>query len=122
MFEILFFVGFLAFYYTVQIRICVGSGGHAVHMDCVILVQWQGAPDLTQSRVCLTTFLELVEFRDAGITFYAADFWASWDLGIIAVGIAFFIARMIGIATDNTRATDIAFDILSVEALFLVPR
>ena len=54
--------------------------------------------------------------------FYTADFWASWDLGIIAVGIAFFIARMIGIAENDQKTTDIAFDILSIEALFLVPR
>jgi hypothetical protein len=67
-------------------------------------------------------FLELVEFWDAGITFYAADFWASWDLGIIAIGIAFFVTRMIGLARVDAGTTDIAFDILSVEALFLVPR
>ena len=70
----------------------------------------------------LTLLLELGEFWDAGVTFYATDFWTSWDLGIIAVGIAFFIARMIGIAREDTGATDVAFDILSVEALFLVPR
>ena len=66
--------------------------------------------------------LELGEFWDAGTTFYATDFWSSWDLGIIAIGIAFFIARMVGIADHNQRANDAAFDILSVQALVLVPR
>lgn len=65
---------------------------------------------------------ELVEFLDAGSTFYAADFWSLWDLGIIFVGMAFFILRMIGLAKNDHYATDIAFDILSIEALFLVPR
>lgn len=67
-------------------------------------------------------FIELVEFWDAGSTFYATDFWSLWDLGIIFVGIAFFIARMIGLSRHDPIATDIAFDILSIEALFLVPR
>ena len=65
---------------------------------------------------------ELVELWDAGFTFYAADFWAVWDLGIIAVGISFFISRMVGLSTENHMVTDTAFDILALEALFLVPR
>ena len=65
---------------------------------------------------------ELVELWDAGFTFYAADFWAVWDLGIIAVGISFFISRMVGLSTENHMVTDTAFDILALEALLLVPR
>jgi hypothetical protein len=63
-----------------------------------------------------------VEFLDAGSTFYAADFWSFWDLGIIFVGITFFVLRMIGLANNDKYATDVAFDVLSIEALFLVPR
>ena len=65
---------------------------------------------------------ELVELWDAGFTFYAADFWAVWDLGIIAVGISFFVSRMVGLSTENHMVTDTAFDILALEALLLVPR
>ena len=65
---------------------------------------------------------EFGEFWDAGTTFYATDFWSFWDLGIIATGVAFFITRMVGIVDGNQRTTDTAFDILAVEALFLVPR
>jgi hypothetical protein len=65
---------------------------------------------------------ELVELWDAGFTFYAADFWAVWDLGIIAVGISFFVSRMVGLSTGNHMVTDTAFDILALEALLLVPR
>lgn len=67
-------------------------------------------------------YTELVELWDAGFTFYAADFWAVWDLGIIAVGISFFVSRMVGLSTENHMITDTAFDILALEALLLVPR
>ena len=63
-----------------------------------------------------------MEFLDAGSTFYITDFWALWDIAIIATGAAFFIARMVGLARNDLHTIDIAFDILAVEALFLVPR
>jgi len=65
---------------------------------------------------------ELGEFWDAGLTLYATDFWSFWDLGIIATGVVFFVFRMVGLHTGNRNTTDTAFDVLSVEALFLVPR
>lgn len=63
-----------------------------------------------------------MEFLDAGSTFYATDFWSLWDLGIIFVGFSFFIARVIGLVNGDVHVTDVAFDILSIEALFLIPR
>lgn len=36
---------------------------------------------------------EFGEFRDAGRLFYAADFWSIWDLGIIGIGVTFFLVR-----------------------------
>lgn len=63
-----------------------------------------------------------MEFLDAGTTFYATDFWALWDLSIIATGVAFFVTRIVGLAKHDLHVIDIAFDILAVEALFLVPR
>jgi len=65
---------------------------------------------------------ELADFVDAGTVFYSTYFWSLWDLGIIATGMAFFIVRMVAIANRDKQLTEIAFDILSVEALFLVPR
>ena len=125
-FEVLFFAAFLAFYYTVLVQ----KSFHAVTTEEVMLYIWLTAftynglahqcNDSTRSK--LTLRVELVEFRDAGFTFYAADFWAVWDLGIIAVGIAFFVSRMIGLSTDHRITTDTAFDILALEALLLVPR
>lgn len=125
-FEVLFFAAFLAFYYTVLVQ----KSFHAVTAEEVMLYIWLTAftyNGLTHqwnysTRNMLTLCAELVEFRDAGFTFYAADFWAIWDLGIIAVGIAFFVSRMIGLSTDHRITTDTAFDILALEALLLVPR
>lgn len=65
---------------------------------------------------------EIVELRDAGFLFYQTDFWSIWDLAIILVGLAFFITRVIGLVKDSSYITDVAFDILSMAALFLVPR
>jgi len=126
MFEVLFFAAFLAFYYTVLVQ----KSFHAVTAEEVMLYIWLAAftyNGLARERhnstwITLTIHAEIVEFRDAGFTFYAADFWAIWDLGIIAVGIAFFVSRMIGLSTDHRITTDTAFDILALEALLLVPR
>ncbi|SMY27925.1 unnamed protein product [Zymoseptoria tritici ST99CH_1A5] len=108
LFEVLFFAAFLAFYYAVLVQRPVQHISTPEIMLYVWLVSF--------------AYNELVEFLDAGSTFYAADFWSLWDLGIIFVGMAFFILRMIGLAKNDHYATDIAFDILSIEALFLVPR
>ncbi|KAI5363068.1 hypothetical protein Slin15195_G104450 [Septoria linicola] len=107
-FEVLFFGVFLALYYIVLVK------KQATHITIpeVLLYIWLAS----------FSYNELVEFRDAGLTFYATDFWSLWDLGIISVGIAFFVARAIGLAHHDAYVNDVAFDILSVEALFLVPR
>lgn len=33
------------------------------------------------------------EFLDAGSAFYAADFWSLWDIGIVVIGLVFFVMR-----------------------------
>jgi len=78
-------------------------------------------PDSNRWLTVLTVS-ELVEYTDAGLSFYVTDFWSLWDLAIIATGVAFFIARMVGLAKSDLHTIDTAFDILAVEALFLVPR
>jgi hypothetical protein len=91
---------------------------------------------------------EIGEFWDAGTTtFYLADFWSLWDLLVIGIGVAFFITRescasalslfpmvgrvvqskltiagMIGLHQGSDRIIDTSFDILALEALFLIPR
>lgn len=77
-FEVLFFASFLALYYAVLVE--------------------RNPYRITPLEVCLYVWLfafaydEMSEFVDAGL-FYYADFWSSWDLTIIAVGVAFMITR-----------------------------
>lgn len=80
---------------------------------------------------------------DAGIVFYQMDFWNMWNMAIIGTGIAFVIASessvndresilfcllinecagVVGLVKESDSITDLSFDILSLEALFLVPR
>jgi hypothetical protein len=43
------------------------------------------------------------EFLDAGQAFYSTDFWSLWDLGIVAIGLAFFICSKITLALFLVR-------------------
>lgn len=129
-FETLFFLAFLAFYYTV-----LGQKPYKdIYASEILLYVWiasfayngefrrkRGAGG-HDARLLTAVSSELGEFFDAGSTLYAKDFWMTWDLGIIFTGAAFFCLRMIGLAKEDHKITDIAFDVLSVEALFLVPR
>jgi hypothetical protein len=77
--------------------------------------------------------------KDSGVTFYAADFWSWLDMFIIIIGIIFMGFRkpacngaviiwsdntvgIAGVVKDSDDITDTAFDVLSLEALLLVPR
>ncbi|KAK2627683.1 hypothetical protein QTJ16_002329 [Diplocarpon rosae] len=107
-FEILFFATFLFLYYAVLVE------RNPYHVNCVevILYIWFAA----------FSYDELGEFIDAGSIFYAVDIWNGCDIIIILVGAAFAIARFAGIYKNSNPITDTAFDILSLEALFMVPR
>lgn len=107
-FQSTFFAVFLALYYFLLYE----RDPHKITPVEILLYFW------------LVSFAydELSEFTDAGFMFYSNDFWSLWDLGIIATGIAFIIARVIGLTKNDDYIINIAFDILSLEALFLVPR
>jgi hypothetical protein len=83
---------------------------------------------------------ELSEFIDAGSIFYAVDIWNGCDLIIILIGAAFLVTSraiqiyfhthmtltgllgVIGLLKNSDPIINTAFDILSLEALFMVPR
>lgn len=65
---------------------------------------------------------EFGEYIDAGTAFYATDFWSLWDIGIVAIGGVFFVLRIIGLSKGSDEIIGWAFDILALEALFLIPR
>ncbi|KAL1987458.1 hypothetical protein VTN96DRAFT_3840 [Rasamsonia emersonii] len=107
-FEAAFFVSFLVLYYAVL-----------VERDPTRI-----SPLETMMYIWIAAFAydELSGMTDAGMLFYQMDFWSLWNLGIIGTGIAFVVARIVGLAKQNDYITDLSFDILSLEALFLVPR
>lgn len=107
-FQSAFFAAFLALYYFMLYN----RDPYKITAVEVLLYLW----------LISFAYDELSEFTDAGFMFYSNDFWSLWDLGIIGTGIAFIIARAIGLTKGDDYITKIAFDILSLEALFLVPR
>jgi len=107
-FEVFFFLGFLVLYYLVLVQ----RHFHGVTLPEVLLYVW----------FLSFGYNELGEFWDAGAAFYLSDFWTLWDVGIVAIGAAFFVCRMVGLKNGSTATVDTSFDILSMEALVLIPR
>ncbi|KAE8443417.1 hypothetical protein EG329_001898 [Mollisiaceae sp. DMI_Dod_QoI] len=107
-FEVLFFATFLFLYYAVLVE----RNPYRITPLEIALYVWFAA----------FAYDELSEFIDAGSIFYAVDIWNGADLIIIIIGIAFLITRAIGLIKDDGPIIDHAFDILSLEALFMVPR
>ncbi|UDD58776.1 hypothetical protein AFCA_006202 [Aspergillus flavus] len=107
-FEAAFFVSFLILYYAVLVeRKPTGIG-----IFETLMYFW----------IAAFAYDEVSGMADAGMLFYQMDFWKLWNMGIIGTGLAFVISRIIGLAKDSDYITDLSFDILSLEALFLVPR
>ncbi|KAH0312437.1 hypothetical protein KCU74_g13722, partial [Aureobasidium melanogenum] len=108
-FEVLFFIAFLAFYFAVLTQ----RSFYSVTTAEVFLYIW----------IASFAHNEIGEYWDAGsTTFYLADFWSLWDLFVIGIGVAFFVTRMIGLHQGSDKIIDTSFDILALEALFLIPR
>ncbi|EAW06789.1 uncharacterized protein ACLA_084840 [Aspergillus clavatus NRRL 1] len=107
-FEAAFFVSFLFLYYAVLVeRKPTGIG-----IFEALMYVW----------IVAFAYDEISGMVDAGMLFYQMDFWSLWDIAIIAFGLAFLVARIIGLVEESDYITDLSFDILSLEALFLVPR
>ncbi|ROT42890.1 hypothetical protein SODALDRAFT_342137 [Sodiomyces alkalinus F11] len=65
---------------------------------------------------------ELSEWIDAGSIFYAADIWNLFDMIMMGIGVAFAVLRIVGLARNDATIGALAFDVFSLEALFMVPR
>ncbi|KAK6497654.1 hypothetical protein TWF481_012059 [Arthrobotrys musiformis] len=107
-FEACFNVMFLALYYGVLVE---------RNMDKVSVIEW-----------CLNVMFlsfcyeEVSQVTDAGALFYAADFWSWADILIIIIYTIFFIFRVVGLAKHDADLVNTSFDVLSLEALLLLPR
>ncbi|KAH6856087.1 hypothetical protein B0I37DRAFT_366482 [Chaetomium sp. MPI-CAGE-AT-0009] len=107
-FEVLFFASFLFLYYAVLME----RDPTRITTLEVFLCLWLAA----------FAYDELGEWIDAGSIFYAADIWNIFDMAMIVIGFTYFGLRIVGLETNNTRLVDLAFDVLALEALFMVPR
>ncbi|KAK9248861.1 hypothetical protein V1506DRAFT_527976 [Lipomyces tetrasporus] len=68
---------------------------------------------------------EIGQVRESGsIRYYASDYWSAFDLAMIVIFLTFFVVRLISVVLplNQERYAHAAFDVLSLEALLLVPR
>ncbi|KAI0460108.1 ion transporter [Xylaria acuta] len=107
-YEVAFFCGFLLLYYGVLIQ----QNRYAVTPIEVLLYLWFAA----------FVYDEVSEYIDAGSIFYATDVWNVFDIAMITIGLVYFILRCVGLYRKDYVLVDIAFDVLALEALFMVPR
>lgn len=107
-FQAAFFISFLVLYYAVLVE----RDPRHISKTEIFLYLWIGS----------FAYDEFGEVMDAGLLFYQTDFWSLWDVAIIVIGVAFLVTRVTGLLKDSDYVVDISFDILSLEALVLVPR
>ncbi|KAH8900173.1 hypothetical protein GQ53DRAFT_741135 [Thozetella sp. PMI_491] len=107
-FEVLFFATFLCLYYAVLVE----RNPYKISITEIFLYIWFGA----------FFYDELSEWIDAGSIFYAADVWNVFDIAMILIGIIFATFRIVGLSNHDSKMIDLAFDVLALEALFMVPR
>lgn len=107
-FEIVFFICFLALFYVVSLQ-----------RDLYHITLWE-----VLFYICTLGFAfdELDDFLESGAYFYSADIWSLWDIGILLIGVTFFVLRMIGLSTGHEETTEWAFNILALHSLLLTPR
>ncbi|KAH6995597.1 hypothetical protein BKA56DRAFT_569670 [Ilyonectria sp. MPI-CAGE-AT-0026] len=106
--EVLFFCVFLCLYYVVLIV----RDESRITVPEIILFFW----------IAAFFYDELSEWLDAGSIFYATDIWNVFDMVMIIIGFTFGVLRIIGITQGKPELCELAFDILALEALFMIPR
>ncbi|KAK1749846.1 calcium channel YVC1 [Echria macrotheca] len=107
-FEVVFFASFLFLYYYVLVE----RNPYQISTTEIFLYLWFAA----------FTYDELSEWIDAGSIFYTTDVWNIFDIIMLIIGLGFFVLRIIGLRTNDDWLIGLAFDILALEALFMVPR
>lgn len=127
-FEAMYFLAFLAIFYLTLLERNPFKVGPAEVLFYFFLAAF--------------AYDELSEWIDAGSLFYVYDFWNVFDLIMICIGFTFVVLRTfsfvlllttllllvltptgaIGLSRHSAYLIDLSFDILSLEALFMVPR
>ncbi|KAG5916690.1 hypothetical protein E4U42_007554 [Claviceps africana] len=106
--EVIFFIAFLLLYYSVLIT----RDPTRITLAEIFLLIWLAA----------FFYDELSEWIDAGSIFYATDIWNVFDMIMILIGFVFATLRITGLVRHNNTLNEIAFNVLSLEALFMMPR
>ncbi|KAG6029388.1 hypothetical protein E4U41_000349 [Claviceps citrina] len=106
--EVIFFVAFLLLYYSVLIT----RDNTRITVTEIFLFIW----------IAAFFYDELSEWIDAGSVFYATDIWNVFDMIMILIGFVFAALRIIGLVRHDNTMNEIAFNVLSLEALFMMPR
>ncbi|CAK7222903.1 hypothetical protein SBRCBS47491_005022 [Sporothrix bragantina] len=107
-YEAMFFFAFLAIFYLTLLERNPFRVGPAEVLFYIFLAAF--------------AYDELSEWIDAGSLFYVYDFWNVFDLIMICIGFTFVVLRVVGLSQHSSYLIDLSFDILSLEALFMVPR
>ncbi|OLL23964.1 Calcium channel YVC1 [Neolecta irregularis DAH-3] len=96
---------------------------------CVVLINKNNVKNthLTPVEILLDVWFisflhdEIGQIRDAGHTgLYTADVLNLFDVGMLVIFIVWIVLRVVG--RNSIYYTELAFDVLSLEALFLIPR
>ncbi|CAK7211992.1 hypothetical protein SCUCBS95973_001311 [Sporothrix curviconia] len=107
-YEAMYFLAFLAIFYLTLLERNPFRVGPAEVLFYIFLAAF--------------AYDELSEWIDAGSLFYVYDFWNVFDLIMICIGFTFVVLRAVGLSRQSPYLIDLSFDILSLEALFMVPR
>ncbi|KAK7741773.1 hypothetical protein SLS53_004837 [Cytospora paraplurivora] len=107
-FEIMFFLSFLALFYIVSLERVKYS-----------ITGWEL---LFYLFTLGFAFDELDDFLESGAYFYSTDIWSLWDIGIVLIGVVFFVLRVVGLSTGHETVLELAFSVLALHSLLLTPR
>ncbi|XP_044724068.1 ion transport protein [Hirsutella rhossiliensis] len=106
--EVLFFAIFLCLYYAVLVA---RVETHITATEITLFI-W----------IAAFAYDELSEWMDAGSIFYATDIWNLFDMIMILIGFIFATLRIVGQVQHDPKIIGLSFDVLSLEALFMMPR
>ncbi|KKA31015.1 hypothetical protein TD95_005217 [Thielaviopsis punctulata] len=106
--EVFFFMTFLCLYYAVMME----RNPTQITGKEALLYVW------------IASFLydEVSAWIDAGSIFYTSDVWNMFDMAMIFIAIVFIGVRGAGLYLEDAKIVEFSFDILAIEALFMVPR
>ncbi|KAK2751154.1 hypothetical protein FQN57_000230 [Myotisia sp. PD_48] len=68
---------------------------------------------------------EIVGFNEQGFSLYLMSFWNTFDVGILLLLVAYFLLRLYGVmvsGAENFEIANLSFDVLSANAVLLLPR